>query len=232
MENKIKILLVDDEEDILEFLTYNLESEGFEVIQACDGIEALEKLIHKPDVILLDISMPKMDGFEVCSHLRQNPSFSDVPIIFLTARTSEINELKGLNMGANDYVKKPISPKLLLARIKANLRAFPRYSDERKAKNQILFGPLNINRENFTVAIDGVSQFFPKKEFEILFLLSSNPGKVFSRQEILANIWGDEVFVIDRTIDVHIRKIREKLGKYGEFLETIKGIGYKFKEVD
>ena len=229
MNDNVKILLVDDEDDILEFLSYNLEAEGYEVMQASNGIEALEKLVENPDLVLLDVNMPEMDGFEVCRRLRQKKQFSNLPVIFLTARTSEIDELKGLELEANDYIKKPISPKLLTARVKANLRGL-HLERPGKEKPELTLGVLKINRKNFSVRINGRNEFFPKKEFEILYLLAANPGKVFSRAEILAKIWGTDIFVIDRTVDVHIRKIREKLGKYADMLETIKGVGYKIQE--
>lgn len=229
MSDNIKILLVDDEDDILEFLSYNLEAEGYKVIQASNGIEAIEKLVENPDLVLLDVNMPEMNGFEVCKQLRSDKKFRNLPVIFLTARTSEIDELKGLELEANDYIKKPVSPKLLTARVKANLRGL-HIEGPAKEKPEITLGVLKINRKKFSVDIDGKKEFFPKKEFEILYLLAANPGKVFSRAEILTNVWGTDIFVVDRTVDVHIRKIREKLGKYAELLETIKGVGYKIQE--
>ncbi|MBX3007469.1 MAG: response regulator transcription factor [Melioribacteraceae bacterium] len=227
---KYKILLADDEKDIVEFLKYNLEEEGFNVITAYDGKEALEKLSQKPDLILLDIMMPRMDGYEVCSKIRAMNEFNNVPIIFLTAKVAEIDEVHGLNIGANDFIKKPISPKTLIARLKANLRKKESESPEPEVIS-ISIGPLEINREKYTVELNGKSIVLPKKEFEILSFLSSNPGKVFPREKILGEIWGDDIFVVERTIDVHVRKIREKLGKYSDLIETIKGVGYRFKDV-
>ena len=227
---KYKILLADDEKDIVEFLQYNLEEEGFNVITAYDGKEALEKLSQKPDLILLDVMMPKMDGYEVCAKIRAMNDFKNVPIIFLTAKVAEIDEVHGLNIGANDFIKKPISPKTLIARLKANLRKKESEIVEPEIKN-ISIGPLEINREKYTVTLNGKSIVLPKKEFEILSFLSSNPGKVFPREKILRDVWGDDIFVVERTIDVHVRKIREKLGKYSDLIETIKGVGYRFKDV-
>lgn len=227
---KYKILLADDEKDIVEFLKYNLEEEGFNVITAYDGKEAFEKLSQKPDLILLDIMMPRMDGYEVCSKIRAMNEFNNVPIIFLTAKVAEIDEVHGLNIGANDFIKKPISPKTLIARLKANLRKKESESPEPEVIS-ISIGPLEINREKYTVELNGKSIVLPKKEFEILSFLSSNPGKVFPREKILGEIWGDDIFVVERTIDVHVRKIREKLGKYSDLIETIKGVGYRFKDV-
>jgi two-component system alkaline phosphatase synthesis response regulator PhoP len=227
---KYKILLADDEKDIVEFLQYNLEEEGFNVITAYDGKEALEKLSQRPDLILLDVMMPKMDGYEVCAKIRAMNDFKNVPIIFLTAKVAEIDEVHGLNIGANDFIKKPISPKTLIARLKANLRKKESEIVETEIKN-ISIGPLEINREKYTVTLNGKSIVLPKKEFEILSFLSSNPGKVFPREKILRDVWGDDIFVVERTIDVHVRKIREKLGKYSDLIETIKGVGYRFKDV-
>lgn len=227
---KYKILLADDEKDIVEFLQYNLEEEGFNVITAYDGKEALEKLSQRPDLILLDVMMPKMDGYEVCAKIRAMNDFKNVPIIFLTAKVAEIDEVHGLNIGANDFIKKPISPKTLIARLKANLRKKESEIVETEIKN-ISIGPLEINREKYTVTLNGKSIVLPKKEFEILSFLSSNPGRVFPREKILKDVWGDDIFVVERTIDVHVRKIREKLGKYSDLIETIKGVGYRFKDV-
>lgn len=227
---KYKILLADDEKDIVEFLKYNLEEEGFSVITAYDGKEALEKLSQKPDLILLDVMMPKMDGYEVCSKIRAMNDFNNVPIIFLTAKVAEIDEVHGLNIGANDFIKKPISPKTLIARLKANLRKKESETPEPEAMS-ISIGPLEINLEKYTVTLNGKSIVLPKKEFEILSFLSSNPGKVFPREKILGEVWGGDIFVVERTIDVHVRKIREKLGKYSDLIETIKGVGYRFKDV-
>ena len=228
---KTTILLVDDEKDIVEFLNYNLEQEGFNVIAAYDGVEALAKLSSNPDLIILDVMMPKMDGYEVCAHIRDKEEFKNTPVIFLTAKTAEMDEIKGLNLGADDFIQKPISPRKLIARVKANLRKTETGQPE-PATMEINIGPLNINREKYTVILSGKNIVFPKKEFEILAYLAANPGKVFHRDKILSDVWGADIFVVERTVDVHIRKIREKLGSHAELIETIKGVGYRFKGIE
>lgn len=227
-----KILLVDDEKDIIEFLQYNLEAEGFEVITAYNGNEAISKLSENPDLIVLDIMMPYMDGFETCKRIRENANHKNTPVIFLTARSSEIDEIHGLDIGADDYIQKPISPKKLIARIKSNLRKVEINRDDKNIDNEIVIGPLRINRAEYTVFVDNKKVILPRKEFEILAYLASNPGKVFDREKILSDIWGKDIIVVERTIDVHVRKIREKLGKYSDLIETIKGVGYRFKNID
>ena len=227
---KPKILLVDDEKDIVEFLEYNLKQEGFEVITAYDGNEALQKLPEKPDMVILDIMMPNIDGFEVCRRIRENKAYSEMPVIFLTAKGAEADEIKGLELGASDFIKKPISPKKLIARVNSNLRK--KYKDEKNFPVKIQTGPLEIDRERYVVYIDGNETVFPRKEFELLYFLANNPGKVFSRDNLLRTVWGPDVYVVDRTVDVHIRKIREKLDKFSELIETIKGVGYRFKSVE
>ena len=224
-----KILLVDDEVDILEFLKYNLEQEDFEVLVSSDGKDALKKLSQNPDLIVLDIMMPEMDGFELYQKIKSDKSSQDIPIIFLTAKSGETDEIKGLDLGASDYIQKPISPKKLIARIKSNLRkTVP--TDKKNVEVEILkIGPLEIDVEKFSVRIDSKNKFFPRKEFQLLYFLASNPGKVMKRETLLKEIWGNDVYVIDRTIDVHIRKVREKLDKHSEIIETIKGVGYRFK---
>lgn len=231
---KTKVLLVDDEKDIVEFLQYNLEQEGFEVITAYDGVEAINKLSNKPDLIILDVMMPKMDGYEACSIIRGTDGFETVPIIFLTARSSELDEVHGLNLGADDFIQKPISPKKLIARVNSNLRKSDTtiVSSPKMERNIYKIGPIEINKEKFTVTVDGEEIFFPKKEFAILVYLISKPEKVFPREQILNDIWGNDVYVVERTVDVHVRKIREKLGKYANMIETIKGIGYRIKNVE
>ncbi len=229
---KTKILLVDDEPDIVEFLQYNLEYEGFEVITAFDGVEALSKISEKPDLIILDIMMPKLDGYEVCKKIRNTSGFESTPIIFLTAKVGEVNEILGLELGASDYIQKPISPKKLIARVKSNLRKVEVQTTEKKAPLKIKIGPLLIDREQYIVHIDGNEKIFPRKEFEVLFYLANNPGRVFSRDALLKDVWGTDVYVVDRTVDVHIRKIREKLEKYSDLIETVKGVGYRFKSVE
>ena len=227
---KSKILLVDDEQDIVEFLEYNLNQEGFEVITAYDGVEALEKVNEKPDLIILDIMMPNMDGYEVCKRLRENKAYAGIPVIFLTAKGAETDEIKGLELGASDFIKKPISPKKLVARVNSNLRKG--LKEEKEQPSSIQIGPLHIDREKYVVKIGGEQTVFPRKEFELLYFLANNPGKVFSRDILLRTVWGAEVYVVDRTVDVHVRKIREKLDKYADLIETIKGVGYRFKSVE
>jgi two-component system alkaline phosphatase synthesis response regulator PhoP len=227
-----KILLIDDEKDILEFLKYNLEMEGYEVITGIDGQEALEKIAENPDLLVLDIMMPKLDGFEVLERIRSDKRYKDIPVIFLTAKAGEIHEIKGLELGASDYIQKPISPKKLIARVKANLKKSDSLVKKRKIPENISYGPIEIDRKSFSVLVDGETVYFPRKEFELLFFLLSNPGRVFNREMLLKEVWGNDIYVIERTIDVHMRKIREKLGKYSDLIETIKGVGYKVKSVE
>ena len=221
-----KILLVDDEKDIVEFLQYNLESEGYEVIGAYDGEMALQKIKENPDLIVLDVMMPKMNGYDVCKEIRMDRTYSKIPIIFLTAKTSEFDELKGFEVGADDYLKKPISPKMLVARVKSKLKRIPKPDDSvQLVSSNINIGPLEINKDKFEVKIEGKVIILPKKEFAILYYLAKKPGKVFPRDRILNDVWGEDIYVIERTVDVHVRKIREKLGKHAELIETIKGVG-------
>lgn len=230
---KTKILIVEDERDIVEFLTYNLELENFTVIAAHDGEEGLRKMAEKPDIVLLDIMMPKMDGYEVCRRIRENKQTAKLPVIFLTAKSSEYDELRGLDLGANDYILKPVSPAKLVAKVKSTLRNVTNLgSDENEALTNVKMGPIEIDREKYTVSIDSTEKVFPRKEFELLFYLISAPGTVFSRATLLRDVWGSDVFVVDRTVDVHIRKIREKLDEYQYLIETVKGVGYRFKEIE
>lgn len=224
-----RILLVDDEPDILEFLKYNLEQENFKVLTSTNGKDALKKISHRPDLIVLDIMMPEMDGFQLYKQIKNNKEYNQIPIIFLTAKSGETDEIKGLDLGAIDYIQKPISPKKIIARIKANLRKSSTDDKKDKTISELKIGPLTIDVEQFTVKIDNKKKFFPRKEFQLLHFLASNPGKVMNRETLLKEIWGTDVFVVDRTIDVHIRKVREKLGKHSEIIETIKGVGYRFK---
>lgn len=224
-----KILLVDDEKDIVEFLKYNLEQNNFSVIVGYNGEEALQMLNEKPDLIILDIMMPKLNGFDTCKRIREKDEFKNVPIMFLTAKDGETNEIKGLELGANDYIQKPISPNKLIARVKSNLRKVESYRNEEKLPVLIQYGPIEINKEKFEVKIDGETKIFPRKEFEVLYFLMNNPGRVFSRDVLLKEVWGFDVYIIDRTVDVHVRKIREKLGKHIHLIETIKGVGYRLK---
>ena len=226
-----KILLVDDEPDIVEFLKYNLEQNGYDVIVGHDGLQALKKLSENPELIILDIMMPYLDGYEVYNKIRENKNFTDVPIIFLTAKSGETDEIKSLELGASDFIQKPISPKKLIARVKLNLRK----NKVDLTGNDLLkleIGPLVIDKEKYVVNIDNVETIFPRKEFNLLFFLANNPDRVFSRDVLLKEVWGDDVYVVDRTVDVHIRKIREKLGKHAYLIDTIKGVGYKFKSVE
>lgn len=221
-----RILVVDDEDDIVEVLKYNLEKEGYEVETATDGLSAIEvaKSFH-PHLIILDIMMPGMDGIEVCNRLRAMPEFASVIIAFLTARSESFTQISALDSGGDDFINKPIKPNVLRARINALLRR-QLVSSQSGAGGIMSFGKLEIDFEQFKVKVGNVDVALAKKEFELLALLASRPGKVFKRQEILAKVWGNDVIVGDRTIDVHIRKLREKIGE--DFIQTMKGVGYKF----
>ncbi|HMU68519.1 MAG TPA: response regulator transcription factor [Chitinophagales bacterium] len=223
---KIRILIVDDEPDILEVIEYNLLKEDYQVIKAFNGREALEKArVEKPNLILLDIMMPEMDGIEVCRELRSNHAFDNTLIAFLTARNEDFTQVQGFDVGADDYITKPIKPRLLVSRIKALLR---RTGSADQNHEQVSYGDISIDEEKYLVYVKGKPISLAKKEFELIQLLVSRPGKVFTRQEIFNKIWGMDVIVGDRTIDVHIRKIREKVGE--DYIKTIKGIGYKFDQ--
>jgi len=227
---KKTILVVDDERDIVELIRYNLSKEGMEVARAYNGREALEKAASLPDLIILDVMMPVLDGLETCRRLKADPRTAKIPVVFLTARLAEVDEIVGLELGADDYIRKPISPRTLVARVKAVLRRAEQGPGEAEGQEVIRVDRLEINRSTYTVKLGKKEIFFPKKEFEILALLASNRGKVFSRERLLNAIWGDDVVVVDRTIDVHIRKIREKLGDEAALIETIKGVGYRLHE--
>lgn len=224
MEPKgLKVLIADDEPDILEIIEYNLHREGYEVITAKDGDEALAKAkTAKPDLIILDIMMPKRNGVEVCEILRTQPAFKETLIIFLTALNNEETQVKGLESGADDYVSKPISPKVLISRVNALFRRLQKAPGD----SPIKIGNMEIDPVKYDVRVEGRSITLAKKEFELLLLLASRPGRVFLRNEILSQIWGNDVIVGDRTIDVHIRKVRQKLGI--DCITTVKGVGYKF----
>lgn len=229
---KKKILVVDDEKDIVDILKYNLERENeFEVLTASNGKEALAHASLNPDVIILDIMMPEINGFEVCKQLKNNPATSKIPVIFLTAKENEIDEILGLEIGADDYISKPISPRKVLARIKSVIRRSQNdkpihiFSDD-----NIKFKSLEIDTASHSVKIKDREIFFPKKEFQLLHFLLSNRGRVYSREILLNRIWGENIYVVDRTVDVHVAKVREKLGEYAEYIETIKGLGYRFKD--
>ncbi|MRG47763.1 response regulator [Chitinophaga sp. SYP-B3965] len=218
-----KILVVDDEMDILEIISYNLKSAGYETVTAKDGLEAIQKAkIFRPDLIMLDIMMPNKNGIDTCKEIRKLPEFKETMVLFLTALNDEKSEIEGLEMGADDYIAKPIKPKLLVSRINALFRRLNKVEEQ-----QMHLGDLIIDREKFTVTYKGVEIVLAKKEFELLTLLASKPGRVFLRNEILNQVWGTEVIVGDRTIDVHIRKIRQKLGV--DLITTVKGVGYKFE---
>ncbi len=221
-----KILLVDDEVDILEFISYNLRKEGFEVFTATNGKAAIEIATKEtPQLIILDVMMPDMDGIETCREIRSIKGMNNVLITFLTARGEDYSQIAGFEAGADDYITKPIKPRVLISRIKALLR---RYNEnEFKNPDNIDLGKLKIDRERYIIIYDEKEIQLPKKEFELLSLLASKPGKVFNRDEILKLVWGDDVIVGDRTIDVHIRKLRDKLGD--DFIKTVKGVGYKFE---
>jgi two-component system alkaline phosphatase synthesis response regulator PhoP len=222
--NQLKILLVDDEPDILEILGYNLSAQGYEIHSATNGIQALKKANKVlPDLIVLDVMMPEMDGIEACEKIRQIDALKDVLVVFLSARGEEYSQVAGLEAGADDYITKPIKPKLLVSKVKSLLR---RKKESTETAQVIEFGTIVINREAYKVEKDGKDINLPRKEFELLALLASKPGKVFLREEILNNVWGVDVIVGGRTIDVHIRKLREKIGD--QHFKTVKGVGYKF----
>ena len=219
-------MVVDDEQDLLDLIEYNLKKEGFSVLKAENGLEALETAREQnPDLVLLDIMMPKMDGLEVCEKMRSDAELRHIPIIFLTARGDEKTEVEGLDLGADDYVTKPISTTKLISRIKAVLR---RFSETEEEVNRLVVHDLEIDKDRYIVS-RGEEEFqLPRKEFELLYYLAGRKGKVRDRQTLLNKVWGDNIYVVDRTVDVHIRKIREKLGDH--YIETVKGVGYRFKE--
>ena len=229
---KTKILLVDDEKDIVEFIKYNLELENYQVITAYDGEEAIKKMSEHPDLVILDIMMPKLNGYDVCKRIRAEKEYQFVPIIFLTAKSSEIDEILGLELGANDYIRKPISPQKLVARVKSNLRKVVAEDVLNLISGKEVYQAhgLVIDVQKHSVKVNTKEKIFPKKEFEILLFLIKHPGRVFSREALLQNVWGTDVFIVERTVDVHIRKIREKLDDLADIIETIKGVGYRFKE--
>jgi len=226
-KQNFKILLVDDEPDVLEFLGYNLRKEGYEVFSCLNGEEAVQKATKlAPHLIILDVMMPGMDGIETCAEIRKIQELQDTIVIFLTARGEDYSQIAGFEAGADDYLTKPIKPKILLSRVKALLRRY-RESSPTVGETQVRFKDFTIDKERYVVIKDNNEIIFPKKEFELLSLLTSKPNKVFSREEIFARVWGSDVIVGDRTIDVHIRKIREKLQL--DNIRTVKGVGYKFE---
>ncbi|PDH57122.1 MAG: DNA-binding response regulator [Rhodothermaeota bacterium MED-G12] len=224
--SKQTILVVDDERDLLDLIEYNLKKEGFKVLKAENGEEGISKAKeHRPDLILLDIMMPKMDGLEAVEIMRKDDDLKKTPIIFLTARSDEKTEIDGLNKGGDDYITKPISTTKLVSRIKAVLR---RFDDSEQTANKLEVHDLQIDKDRYIVLQEGNEFQLPRKEFELLFFLASRKGKVLDRQTLLNKVWGDNIYVVDRTVDVHVRKIREKLGDH--YIETVKGVGYRFKE--
>lgn len=226
MADKQTILVVDDEQDLLDLIEYNLKKEGFDVLKAEDGKEGIVMAReHSPDLILLDIMMPKMDGLEAVEVIRDDDEIGRIPVIFLTARGDEKTEVEGLNKGGDDYITKPISTTKLISRIKAVLRRF----EETEEPNRIEVHDIQIDKDRYIVTRGEDEEFqLPRKEFELLYFLASRKGKVMDRQTLLNHVWGDNVYVVDRTVDVHVRKIREKLGD--EYIETVKGVGYRFKQ--
>ena len=224
------VLVVDDEDDLLSLLKYNLEQEGFDTVLARDGVEGLEAARdEEPDLIILDIMMPRMDGIEMCRRLRKDAHLRTIPILMLTARTEEEDQVEGLDVGADIYLGKPVSISVIISQSKALLRSARRYEEP---PDQLTVHNLTIDRDRYlvfqTTNDDEKEMRLPRKEFELLYFLATHPGKVFSRQEILDEVWGPDVYVVDRTVDVHVRKIREKIGS--AFIETVKGVGYRFKE--
>ena len=221
----IKILLVDDEQDILEIVGYNLSQEGYQIVTASNGKEAIAKAKkERPQLIIMDVMMPEMDGMEACENIRKIPELQDTIITFLTARSEDYSQVAGFDAGADDYITKPIKPKLLVSKVKALLR---RLKEKEQNSETLNVGGIEINREEYKIVKDNIEIVLPRKEFELFYLLASKPGKVFKRDEILDKVWGNEVSVGGRTIDVHIRKLREKIGE--ELCKTIKGVGYKFE---
>lgn len=224
-KSDIKILCVDDEPDILEILKYNLSTEGYDIYTASDGLSALKKANEiLPNLIIMDVMMPKMDGIETCEKIRSQDEFNDTLIMFLTARAEDYSHVAAYEAGADDYVTKPVKPKILISKVKGLLRRFKnKTSDE---ISEIIIDNIKIDREKYRVYISNETLELPRKEFELLYLLASKPDKVFKREKIMELVWGTEVLVGDRTIDVHIRKLREKIGD--KYFKTIKGVGYKF----
>lgn len=224
-KKEIKILLVDDEQDILEIVGYNLAQEGYQIVTATNGKEAVLKAKKElPHLIIMDVMMPEMDGMEACEQIRKIPELSNVIVTFLTARSEDYSQVAGFEAGADDYIAKPIKPKVLVSKVKALLRRLK----EEEAKSDVLtVGNIEVNREEYKIIQAGKEIVLPRKEFELFYLLASKPGKVFKREEILDKVWGNEVVVGGRTIDVHIRKLREKIGD--DLFKTIKGVGYKLE---
>ncbi len=224
------ILIVDDEADILEMLKYNLQKEGYAVLTAKNGTTALEEVKRNPNLVLLDVMMPEMDGWEVCRRIKREPKTAAIPVLFLTAKGSEVDEVVGFELGADDYIVKPISVRKLLARVKAVLRRRETSRSEAATMPDIIrIDKLEINVPNYTVTIGTKDVALTRKEFETLVYLVQHRGRVISREVLLNVVWGENVHVVDRTVDVHISKVREKLGNYGELIETVKGVGYRVR---
>lgn len=223
----IKILLVDDEQDILEIVGYNLSQEGYQIVTASNGKEAIAKAKkERPQLIILDVMMPEMDGMEACENIRKIPELQDTIITFLTARSEDYSQVAGFDAGADDYIAKPIKPKVLVSKVQALLRRLKGVEGV-SSTTTLTVGNIEINREEYKIIKEGEEIILPRKEFELFYLLATKPGKVFTREEILDKVWGNEVVVGGRTIDVHIRKLREKIGD--SFFKTIKGVGYKIE---
>lgn len=223
-KSDITILVVDDDPDILEILSYNLNAEGYKVVTAENGVEGVKKAKKKkPQLVILDVMMPEMDGIEACEQIRETKGLENTIITFLTARGEDYSQVAGFDAGADDYITKPVKPKVLMSKVKALLRRFKSGASE---KNIVEIGDITINRDEYKIISKGTEMTLPRKEFELLSLLTSEPNKVFKRDDILNTVWGNEVVVGGRTIDVHIRKLREKLGD--EKFKTVKGVGYKF----
>jgi|TARA_R100000541_G_scaffold59235_4_gene72432 two-component system alkaline phosphatase synthesis response regulator PhoP len=223
---KQTILVVDDEIDLLDLIEYNLRKEGFNVLKAENGEEGIKVAKEEnPDLVLLDIMMPKMDGMQAVEEMRKDDALKKIPVIFLTARSDEKTEVEGLNKGGDDFITKPISTTKLISRIKAVLR---RFDEKEEYQNILEVHDITIDRDRYIVSKDEEEYHLPRKEFELLFYLASRKGKVLDRQTLLNKVWGDNIYVVDRTVDVHVRKIREKLGDH--YIETVKGVGYRFKE--
>jgi two-component system alkaline phosphatase synthesis response regulator PhoP len=225
------ILVVDDEPDIRDLIAYNLTREGFQVETASNGKEALAKIKEVPTaLVILDIMMPELDGFETCRAIRSNQATMNLPIIFLTARSAEVDQIVSLELGADDYVQKPVSPRILVARVKSLLRRYDRTeqaAEEPKAQVVDSNG-VRIDKDAYKVFVNGKETFFPRKEFELLYFLAAHPGRIYTREVLLDQVWGHDTFVVERTVDVHIFKVREKLGEYGDRIETVKGVGYRY----
>ena len=225
------ILITDDEQDIRDLIAYNLTRDGFAVELAANGKEALATMEKTPvSLIILDIMMPEMDGFETCRAIRANPKTSTIPILFLTARSAEVDQIVSLELGADDYVQKPVSPRVLVARVKSLLRRSDRAEQTQpKSPPEVIDSAgVTIDRSSYKIFVDDKEVFFPRKEFELLSFLASHPGRIYKREVLLDEVWGRDTFVVERTVDVHIFKVREKLGKYGKRIETMKGVGYRY----